>query len=272
MNDDTHDPFEPGWGERWSLPPEARQTLLAALADGSAAARSEALEMLAYAIDDEIAAAALEIARGDADASLRAEAAIALGPALAAMSEAEDDDEEPEPLSENGFRKVRQALRSLYHDSGAPTEVRRRALEAAVQAPEAWQEGAVRAAFASGDPDWRVTAVFCMGYLPGFEQEILGLLRDQQPEVVFEAVRAVAQAEVREAGDRVLALAQAEDAGVDLRVAAIEALAALEPRGALEALRELSADGHQLVEEAALDALALLGVWEEDEEGESDER
>ena len=82
----------------------------------------------------------------------------------------EFDDPDAVPISEKTFRKIKQSLRKVYLDPGVPKLVRRRILEAAVRAPEEWHAAAIRTAYASDDPEWKLTAVFCMRYVRGFDK------------------------------------------------------------------------------------------------------
>jgi hypothetical protein len=253
--------------EGWGLPEEARQTLLAALRSPTLEVRREAVEMLWDTLDDELATEALRLAREDSDEELRALAAISLAPGLRATTEAEwDDPEDPPPLSELAYDRVRQGLRALYYESATPRAVRRRALEAAVQAPDNWQEGAVRAAYASDDPDWRATAIFCMGHLPGFEAELLEALASGDVALQLEAVRAAAAAELCAAGPRVLALAMAASADPAVRQVAVQALPALAPPAAVESLSRLARGADPDLAAEARDALSSMGVYLEQDE------
>jgi HEAT repeat protein len=257
----------------WELPAESRAVLLESLRSPDPEVRLEAVEMLAHSIDDTLAALALEIARTDREEEIRAAAASALAPGLAAaMAAAEEEDAPASPLSPAAFESTRQGLRHLYYDSVCPKEVRRRALEAAVQAPEAWQEGAVRAAWASDDAEWRTSALFCMSRLPGFEAELLDGLRDRQPAVRLEAARAVGDARLPGAVPRLLALAQAADEEPLVRMAAMESLGRLGAREAVEPLRELVDSLDPELAFAARTALARLSEEEavDDAEGDDD--
>jgi HEAT repeat protein len=279
MRDDEDDDLDPGLGTfgrleaDWELPAESRAVLLESLASPDPEVRLEAVEMLAHSIDDELAARAVEIARSDPEEEVRAAAASALAPALAAaMAAAEEDEAPPSPLSAAGFEATRLGLRHLYYDSASPKEVRRRALEASVQAPEAWQEGAVRAAWASDDPEWRTSALFCMSRLPGFEGELLDGLRDRQPAVRLEATRAVGDAGLVGGVPRLLALAQAADEEPLVRMAAMESLSRLSAREAVEPLREIAEAADPELAFAARTALARLAedVAAEAEDDEDD--
>lgn len=252
----------------WDLSEDSRELLVASLKSDDREARLEALDMLAHSLDDGLAALALEVARGDADEEERTAAVEALGPGLAATAAAEAGAGPAPPLAEAGAASVRQGLRQLYFDSAIPKRVRRSALETAVLLPDAWQEGAVRASWASGDPEWRTTAVRCMARLEGFAGELVEALRDREPQVRLEAARAVGDAETREAAPRLLALARAADEEARVRMAAMESLGLLGDREAIAPLRELASAADPELAFAARSALARIAGGDE---GESDD-
>jgi hypothetical protein len=251
----------------WELPAESRAVLVESLQSPDPDVRREAVEMLAHSLDDALAARALEMARSDPDEEIRAAAANVLAPGLAAAHAAAGGEGPPSPLSPAGVARVEQGLRQLYFDPESPRDVRRRALEAAVQVPETWQEGATRAAWASPDPDWRTTAVFCMARLPGFSGAVVEALRDRESRVRLEAARAAGDGGVREAAPRLLTLAQAADEEGLVRMAAMESLGLLGDRQALGPLRELATSVDPELAFAARSALARIagGVAEEAE-------
>ncbi len=275
--DEDDDGLEPGGEdlaadqEPWQLPAQARAALVESLASPDAEVRYEALEMLAHSLDDGLAALALEIARSDSDAEVRAAAASALAPALAAVRDAGGSDGPLPPLSTHAVSVLREGLRHLYLDGAAPTEVRRRALEASVQLPAPWQEGATRAAWASADPEWRVSAVFCMARLPGFAGELVEALRDREPAVRLEAARAAGDSGVRAAASRLLTLARAADEEGLVRMAAMESLGLLGDRQAVGVLRELAGAADPELAFAARSALARIAGGDEVEEEPDDD-
>ena len=112
---------------------------------------------------------------------LRAKAAVSLGPVLEQAELDEFDDPDAVPVSETTFRKIAQTLRNVYLDATVPKLVRRRILEAAVRSPEAWHAEAILTAYASDDPEWKLTAVFCMRYIRGFDTQILEAWRARTP-------------------------------------------------------------------------------------------
>ena len=73
-------------------------------------------------------------------------------------------------------------------DASAPKDVRRRALEGSVRGPQTWHRDAIRAAFASADDAWKLTAVFCMRFVMGFDDQALEALNSTNPAIHYEAV------------------------------------------------------------------------------------
>ena len=111
----------------------------------------------------------------------------------------EDDLSDP-PISKKVFDRIQEALRKAYlGGEGSPKELRRRALEASVRAPQDWHREAVRTAYESGDEEWKLTAVFSMRWIDGFDKEIVEALDSPNSDIQFEAVRAAADREVRAA-------------------------------------------------------------------------
>ena len=82
------------------------------------------------------------------------------------------------PISTRVFHRIREVLHASYRDDGVPEDVRRRILEASVRAPERWHRDAIHEAYSSDDRDWRLTAVFCMQYVLGFDDQIVEASRE----------------------------------------------------------------------------------------------
>lgn len=259
---------------------EATRQFVAALRSDDPAVRYVALGEVPPMVDDEVARELFRFARDpERDEKERGEALIALGPALAECHDEEAPDgtlEAPSPgtegwelpLSSAGYREVHDELRRIYHDGSVPKLVRRRALEAAVRAPRDWHREAAATAWGSGDPDWRVTAVFAMGHLPGFQDEIIEAFRNGEPPVREEAIRAAGRSATGEVlAEDLMALAADRSAHRDLRLAAIEALGELQPEGASDVLEELQDDPDREIARAALEALEEVDLWENLEAG-----
>ncbi len=162
----------------------------------------------------------------EADPELRGQAAIKLGPGLQLCDERIDWDDLDLYFGKPTFEKIDQTFRRLYHDASTPKLVRRRILEAAVRAPLDWHEGAVRAAWETDDDDWRQTAVFGMGNIPGFEDQLLDIVKrdDLSEGVLREAVRAAGARELGKAEPIVRRVALDENRESYTRQLAIEAL------------------------------------------------
>ena len=135
----------------WEWPEEAREVIRTVLTDP--AAGTEDRMQAAYlggdinVVDDQMAGALMEIVGDGAAAEpLRAQAAIALGPALELADMMGFDDAEDILIGEACFEQVKSRLEALYREQGVPKEVRRRILEASVRAPLDWHADAVRQA------------------------------------------------------------------------------------------------------------------------------
>jgi HEAT repeat protein len=255
----------------WAWPEGAASRLLATLrnVDAPETERLLAAELGGESVvaNDELALALLAIV-GSAHASekLRGQAAISLGPALElADTMGSGEGEEDPTISEEVFRRVQRSLRELHSDGSVPRGVRRRILEASVRAQEEWHGDAVRAAYRSGDESWRLTAVFCMRYVGGFDDEILESLRSPDPDVRYEAVCAAGSWGVGEAWAPVASLATDEDTEKELRLAAIEALGTIRPRRSQGILLELTDSEDDDVADAAYEALAVANELAEEE-------
>jgi hypothetical protein len=260
----------------WDWPDDAGDRFLALLRNDQtpAADRLIAAELAGdfSVINDALAEALLAVAcRADQAEDLRAQAAISLGPALEHVSETEFDDPHSETISKGMYRRVQDSLRALCEDVTAPTMVRRRALEASVRAPEDWHRDAIATAYASADENWMLTAVFCMVYVRGFEEQILEALGSRNEDVRYEAIRAAGTWDIDAAWDHVAPIVTATDAPKPLRLVAIEAVASIRPEEAQLLLSELVDEEDDDINDAVYEALATAeALSENDEEGAGD--
>jgi hypothetical protein len=154
--------------------------------------------------------------------------AISLGPALECAYMHGFDDAEDVPISENKFHETQEPLCKLYMDTNILKEVRRRFLEASVRAPQDWHQSAIREAYFSADESWRLTAVFCMRFVRGFNEQILQALDTENQDIHCESVCAAGNWEVDAAWSHIAALITAEEMDKYLLMAAIEAVAMAE--------------------------------------------
>jgi len=257
----------------WQWPEGTGSMLLGILRDPQAddADRLMAAELAGdcVVVNDELATALLAIV-GDSSQveGLRAMAAIALGPALEHADVDEFDDPDDTLISEVMFRRIKDSLRSMYADSGVPKLVRRRILETSVRAMQEWHEAAIRSAYYSGDEEWKLTAVFGMQYVSGFDEQILEALDSDNPEIEYVAVVAAGSGEIKAALPPVKALLDSPDTGKPLLVAAIEAASYIAPEDTPMLLARLADSDDEDISDAAHEALALaetmLGIEEDD--------
>jgi len=154
----------------WEWPEGTGKMLLDVLRDDGAS-KSDLLLAAELAgdfvvINEELVDALLSIVRSsDKSEDVRSRAAIALGPVLEHADTQGFEDPDDLQISERTFHGIQESLRKLYMDASVPEEVRRRVVEASVRAPQDWHQDAIRAAYASDAEAWRLTAVFCMGFI-----------------------------------------------------------------------------------------------------------
>ncbi|HET9986827.1 MAG TPA: hypothetical protein VFQ38_24840 [Longimicrobiales bacterium] len=262
----------------WQWPEDAGAILLDVLEDANAPAadRAVAAELAGdiVVVNDELVAALLRIVSdaGQPD-ELRGQAAVALGPVLETGDIEGFDLSDPladVPITEATFHRIQRTLRDLYHDASAPMEVRRRILEASVRAPEEWHAGAVRAAPHSNEPLWRLTAVFCMHYIKGFDAEIVEALESDDEETHYQAVLAAGAHGVEAAWPHVVRIIERERSDKLLLLAPIEAVASIRPDEAEDVLAEPWELDDEEIEDAIHEALSLAGVesWDDEEDEE----
>ena len=262
----------------WEWPSDAGRIILDVLRNDRADASDRLLAVeLAGAsgdIHDELAEALLSILQNSGESNaLRGRAAISLGPALEYAYMDGFDDTDEVSITESMFRNIQETLHRLYRDARVPRKVRRRILEASVRAPEDWHKEAVRAAYRSNEEDWKLTAVFCMQYIGGFDEQILESIGSKNPDILYEAICAAGNWEIDAAWPHIVALVTLEETEKELRLAAIEAAAMIRPVEAAEIFEPLTDSDDEDIVEAVYDALAMAGeFWEDEDDDEGDKR
>jgi hypothetical protein len=167
---------------------------------------------------------------------------------------------------------IQETLYKLYMDADVPKEVRRRILEASVRAPQKWHEDAVRKAYCSNDDTWKLTALFCMRFVPGFESEILKSLKSPNQEIQYHAVCAAGNWGVEAAWPHISRLLESHRTEKDLLLAAIDAAAGIRPEKAEAVLSRFTNSDDEDVVDAAYEAMAMAGVeWEDEDYDEDDD-
>ena len=245
--------------------------LLDALTAPDETVRAEAREELGLLMDDDIARAYLEVIARNPVEEIVADTIVGLGPIIEEAgidfdedSELEEADELGPEISRETFETIIREIRAVYADQKRPKLVRRRAFEVLVRDPKPWQADEIRRLFATDDREWKLTAIFGMGTVPGFDREIAALVDTAEGDVLFEAIRAAAQMEVTEVAMRVRDLAQSGK-DKEIQLAAIEALPHVDPK-CQNLLEKLAGSKDRPVADAARAALDELAVWAEGEE------
>lgn len=262
--------------EPWEWPDNAGKIFRKALTDPQAkkSDRLAAAELAGdlVVVNDALVDALLAIVRNARETEeMRAKAAISLGPVLEQADIEEFEEPDEVPITERTFHTIEETLQKLYADSGVPKEVRRRILEASVRAPQEWHADAIRQAYASGDREWILTAVFGMRWVRGFDEQILEALRNPDPEIHLEAVRAAGSRELEGAGPHVVELVKNPATPKELLIAAIEAVGWIRPTEAGRILADLTGSEDEDIAEAVDEAMQVAEVNADDDIDEEDD-
>ena len=260
----------------WEWPEDAAQYFLKILGDGQAAEsdRCLAAELAGdyTVINDEIAHALLLIADNPHESEkLRGISVISLGSCLTHADMMGFEDPDDIMISEKTFIKIQETLHKLFMDTDIPTELRQRILEASVQAPQDWHCENVDRAFSSGEKTWRLTAVFCMRFIRGFDDQILEALSDKNADIHYHAVCAAGNWAVDAAWPHICELVDSGATDKSLLFAAIDAVINIRPQEAAAVLGDLIDDDDQEIADAVYEALAMaeglaeIDDWDEDE-------
>jgi hypothetical protein len=260
----------------WEWPESAGKMILDVLRDNQAGEsdRLLAAELAGdYTVINEALAKTLlsAVRSGDEAEELRGKAAISLGPVLEHSDiygfQNPDDILIPEEL----FLRIQESLHQLYMNDEVPKEVRRRILEASVRAPQGWHREAVQAAYSSEDEAWKLTGIFCMRFVRGFDTQILEALNSKNPDIHYQAVCAAGNWQLDAAWPHIAALITPGITDKPLLLAAIEASASIRPQEASEILSVLTNSNDEEIVEAVYEALTLAGGTSEDEDSDKDD-
>jgi len=259
----------------WDWPRDAGKRFQKALMDrANESDRLVAAELAGdlTVVNDELAASLTAIVRNPNEPDqLRARAAISLGPVLDHADTDGFEDPDGVPITEDTFRHIQSSLQEVYFNNATPKEVRRRVLEASVRAPEIWHQDAIGTAYASGDKDWMLTAVFAMRWVRGFDEQILAALKSADPEIHYEAVQAAGNWGLAGAWSHVVAIVQDAGAPQPLLLAAIGAVSTIRPAEARTVLADLADSDDEEIAEAAAEAIGMAEAVPDDEDEEDDE-
>ena len=267
----------------WEWPKNAAQALLLLLRDREAPEedRRMAVNLVSELCDDfeEPFSACLEILASPAESeALRCAAAITLGPTLEQMDYlVEPDSEEPEVDPEEPwvspalFEKAKATLHDLWQSPELPKTLRRKVLESSVRSPQEWHPEAIRTAYSTDDTDWKLSAVFAMRYVRGFDAEILEALKHPDPDVHCEAVRAAGEWGLEKAWPHIRSILTKAPKDKNLLLAAIDAAPNLSSSEASEILGPYLGSKDEDIVEAAMEAFSMLDGEGLDDDFDDDE-
>ncbi|MBM3394165.1 MAG: hypothetical protein FJY37_05950 [Betaproteobacteria bacterium] len=263
--------------DSWVWPDEAGPFLIEMLRQTSIS-ESDLLTAIELAGDCVVAsdgmAAALLSLTVDAGrpAGQRAAAAMSLGRMLdfSLFGEEADDMGEESSLSIDMAGQVVNALNETYEGTQNPDMVRRRVLEASVRSPQTWHEAAIRQAFEHPAENWQASAVFCMGYVRGFNRQILQALDSPNDDTRYCAVVAAGNHAIAESWGTICELINSPDTDKDLLLAAINAVAEIRPQEAYEVLHPLLESSDDEIGDAANEAIMMAEAFLESQENDDE--
>lgn len=214
-----------------------------ALTDPDPRVREVALRLLWECQDHSLVAKFLQMVESDPDLKVRSAAATALGQFIYYG--------ELEEIPETILRRIENKLLKLTTKEEEAKLLRRRALEAMGYSSRSEMKNLLLAAYNNNDPEWLVTALFAMGRSANstWVPSVMEMLDSENPEVLFEAVRAAGELEAPAARKRLLKIVKTQPEGSEIRMAAIWALSKIggeKVRDTLEALLELSEDEDEI--------------------------
>lgn len=254
----------------WEWPEDAGKLFLKILNDDKADAsdRLLAAELAGdfTVVNDTIADVLMSIIQDEGESEdIRGQAALSLGPALEYADEEGFDFADDVPIREETFNRIQKLLRKLYMDPSVPKSVRRKIVEASIRAPQDWHKDTVRASWAGDDEDWKLTAIFAMRWIGGFDRQILEALDSDNDNIHYHAVCAAGNWELSAAWPHISEIVRKQVADKELLLAAIEAIACIRPENAGELLTGLTDSDDQDIVDAAHEAMAMAQGLSEDD-------
>lgn len=244
------------------------------LTDTEPRVRAVGIRLLWEAEDLRLATTFMMMLKEDPDASVRAEAASALGMYVYQG--------ELEEIPENLLHEIEDLLLDVLNGSDEEL-VRRRALESLGFSSREEVPPQIRTAYQGGNADWMSSALFAIGRTAddSWEPEVKRMLRHPKANVQLEAVRAAGELSLESTRRILLDLLEEEAQDSEIRAAVIWSLSQIggdEVRDTLETILEETEDEEEIVLlENALDNLAftedqsLYSLFDFDQLGEPNE-
>lgn len=228
---------------------------LIALTDADPEVRRSAVRGLWEYEGSDLIEPLVELLERDPDASVRAEAALALGRFVLEV--------EFGNMRGAAAHRIEEVLRRVVSDNSEVAEVRGRALESIGARSRTWARELIQEVFEDSDRRLRLSAVHAMGrscdaaWLP----DLVAELDSDDPEMRFEAARACGAVADERATSHLLRLLEDDDP--EVQDAAIGALGEIGGTEAKEALQRLLDGADERTREAAVSALAEIDFAED---------
>lgn len=187
-----------------------REIALLSIVDESSLVRAKAIDLLWTDESAETMQTLMSLAESDPDIKIRSRALESLGRFIL-LGEYGDI---PADLAAQA-----QALTYTIHmNMSEPVEIRRRALEALANSSHSAVEQLILAAYADGNHELRIGAVFAMGRTCNqiWRDQLLKELENDNNEYVYEAIRACGQIQLADSVPRIGELALSEDQEIQM--------------------------------------------------------
>ena len=227
-----------------------REIALLSLGDKSSLVRAKAIDLLWTDESAETMRKLMRMAESYPEATIRSRALESLGRFIL-LGEYGDI---PADLA----AQAQTLTYTIHKNMSEPVEIRRRALEALSNSSHAAVEQLILAAYADGNHELRIGALFAMGRTCNeiWRDRLLAELENDEYEYVYEAIRACGQIQIADSVQRIGEFALSEDQEIQLM--AIWSLGEIGGRQAFEILarleQELADEEVAAVLDEALDA------------------
>lgn len=236
-----------------------RELALLGLKDGEAQVRKTAIELLWEDESIELMSRLIDMAQYDESSEVRADAVSALGRFILLG--------EYEEIPEQEAAKAQDVVINLLNDQNEDINVRRRSLEAISNSSHDIVPEAIEEAYHSGERLMQVSSVFAMGrsYDQRWRETVLKEMKNNDPEIRYEAARAAGELEIDEA---IRSLAElAVDDEREIKEVAIWSLGEIGGRESIRILSALAEDAEEAEDEELLevveDAIGNAALFDE---------
>lgn len=209
-----------------------REIAILSLFDESSLVRANAIDLLWTDESAEAMQKLMQLAESDSDARVRSRALESLGRFIL-LGEYGDI---PAELA----AKAQALTCAIHQDASEPVEIRRRSLEALANSSHSAVAPLIRAAYADGNHELRIGALFAMGRTCSkiWREQLLDELESDNDEYLYEAIRACGQIQLRDSVQRISEYSLSEDQEIQLM--AIWSLGEIGGRHAFEVLTRLA--------------------------------